>query len=48
MINVYVSAENKYNIIIIILIVNVENWDILVFYRYLSGLGTVSLKLGQS
>lgn len=50
MINIYVRTENKYNIIIIILIVmdnlvvNVENKDVLVFYRYLSGLRTSSLK----
>lgn len=42
MTNIYVSAEKRYNIIIVILIVvktetvvvNDESWDILMFYKY--------------
>lgn len=41
MMNIYVSAENKFNIIY-----NYFNLDLLVFYRHLSGLGTPSLKPG--
>lgn len=51
-----VSAENKYKITIIILtvvktgnlVVNVENRDFSMFYMYLSGLATPSLKPGHS
>ena len=40
MINIYVSTEKRYNIITIW-----TKWDILVFNRYLSGLGTIQHKL---
>lgn len=58
MIHVYGSAENKYIIIILIvtnaggdLVVNVENWDILVFSRFTRDtqllIGTIPDKRGR-